>query len=33
MDTGDGYSHRYRRNGKVCITAGSVARTAGELDK
>ena len=31
MSTGDGSVHRYGRNGKFCVTVGSVTRTAGRL--
>jgi len=29
MSTGDGFSHRWGRNGEFCVAAGPVIRTAG----
>jgi len=31
MSTGDGFGHRWGRNGKFCVAAGPVTRTAGIL--
>jgi len=31
MSTGDGFSHRWRRNGEFCVAVGPVSRTAGIL--